>query len=503
MAFSDSKIPNWAPSSVVAQAVVGILALFILQTLYRVVTNPLSSIPGPFWSRWTNLPVKLRLLSGSKATYVHSLHERYGPVVRLGPREVDVSDVGAVREVHKARSGFLKDPGYYVGGGVRSVFSALDPVFHAQRRRALGPCFAEAQLETLEPTIVERARLTIAKLGDEMATTGCTDILHWWTLFAMDVISEMCFGESFHMLEVGKKNQYAEDIAEMGSLLPLRGAFPWLIWLAGYVPFFPYFKNVGATRQRVVEYGAARAAQYMRLVETNDSAVRKTLFSSLVAKGGGGQRGSPEQQLSQLDITIESQSYITAGTDTTAITLTYLIYAVLRHDAVRARLLGELQSLPDGFTHRDLRALPYLNLVLEETLRLYGASQGALPRVVPPEGAVLAGYAVPPGVVVSTQNYSLHRDGGAYPDAEKFDPSRWESPSPEAKNAFMPFGIGPRNCIGLNLARMELRLCTALFFRAFPDVRLSSKYGMSDADMRPQINFLVMPAGHRCLVELP
>lgn len=57
-------------------------------------------------------------------------------------------------------------------------------------------------------------------------------------------------------------------------------------------------------------------------------------------------------------------------------------------------------------------------------------------------------------------------------------------------------------CIGLNLARMELRLCTALFFRAFPTAKLSTKFGMSDSEMEPQINFLVMPKGHRCLIEV-
>lgn len=194
--------------------------------LYRS-TNSLSSIPGPLWSTWTDLPVRLQLLYGVKAKYVHSLHEKYGereerhekplrcrykliflshigPVVRIGPSEVDISDVSAVREIHAARSGFLKHPGFYIGGNVRSVFSALEPSFHAQRRRLLGPCFADSALGVLEPTVVERARLCISKMGEDVRSQGHTDILHWWTLFAMDVISEMCFGESFHMLEVGK-----------------------------------------------------------------------------------------------------------------------------------------------------------------------------------------------------------------------------------------------------------------------------------------------------------
>ncbi|KAI4866801.1 cytochrome P450 [Hypoxylon rubiginosum] len=475
--------------------ILGLVGLFLLRSIYTAISSPLSSIPGPLLSRWTDLHVRIKLLSGSKARYVHSLHEKYGPIVRLGPNDVDISDVNGAREIHKVRSKYLKDPGFYVGGNVRSLFSALDPAFHAQRKRTIDRCFAEASMVDFEPAVVEKAHLAISQMQQDMDSKGCTDILLWWTLFAMDVIGDLCFGESFHMLEVGKKNQYAEDIAEMGSLLPLRGAFPSLIWLAGYTPFFPRFKNVGITRQRIVAYGIKRTEKYLQLVE--DGGARRTLFSSLIKKGS-----AQNAELSQQDLTIESQSYITAGTDTTAITLTYLIYAVSQDKGIHDKLMQELKALPGDFNHRHIRDLPYLNRVIEETLRLYGAASGALPRVVPKEGGTLVGHYIPGGAVVSTQCYTIHRDPKIFPDPEKFDPSRWENPSNEAKNAFMPFGLGPRTCIGLNLARMELRLCTALFFRAFPTAKLSTKFGMSDSEMEPQINFLVMPKGHRCLIEV-
>ncbi|KAI0161033.1 cytochrome P450 [Hypoxylon sp. FL1284] len=478
-----------------AKLILSLVGLFLLRATYTAIRSPLSAVPGPLLSRWTDLHVRIKLLSGSKARYVHSLHEKYGPIVRLGPNEVDVSDVNGAREIHKVRSKYIKDPGFYVGGKVRSLFSAIDPAFHAQRKRTLDRCFAEASMADFEPAVFEKAHLVISQMQQDIKSKGCTDILLWWTLFAMDVIGDLCFGESFHMLEAGKKNQYATDIAEMGALLPLRGAFPSLIWLAGYTPFFPRFKNVGIIRQRIVQYGIGRTARYMQLVE--DGGARRTLFSSLINKGN-----LKNAELSQQDLTNESQSYITAGTDTTAITLTYLIYSVSQDTGIHRKLMQELNTLPSDFNHRHLRDLPYLNRVIDETLRLYGAASGALPRVVPKEGDTLVGHYIPGGAIVSTQSYTIHRDTKIFPNPEKFDPSRWENPSNEAKNAFMPFGLGPRTCIGLNLARMELRLCTALFFRAFPTARLSSKFGMSDSEMEPQINFLVVPKGHRCLIEV-
>lgn len=336
--------------------------------------------------------------------------------MRVGPRQVDISDPAVAREIHSARSRLLKDPNFYFVGNdmkaLRSVFSAIDPAFHAQRRRMLGPCFSEATMGSLEPTVLERARLVVARMGQDMRSHGSTDIMKWWTLFAMDVISELCFGESFRMVEVGEKTEYARDIAEMGAMLPLRGAFPTLILLAKYLPssLFPFFHNVALSRQRVVAYSNDRMQRYLELADENPSAVKRTLFASLLKDGTKG------MGLSDRDITVESQSYITAGTDTTAVTMTYFVYAVCSNEPIRAKLIKELETLPADFTHRHVRDLPYLNCVLEETLRLWGATQGAMPRVVPPEGVTLGGYRLPRGVIVSTQNYSLHRDEEAFPD---------------------------------------------------------------------------------------
>lgn len=98
-----------------------------------------------------------------------------------------------------------------------------------------------------------------------------------------------------------------------------------------------------------------------------------------------------------------------------------------------------------------------------------------------------------------------------------FDPSRWENPSKEMKNMFMPFGGGSRSkftsqnigilanksgvCIGIHLAWMELLLATALFFRTFPNASISKKDGMCDQDMEAKMFVLVSPKGRRCLIE--
>lgn len=138
------------------------------------------------------------------------------------------------------------------------------------------------------------------------------------------------------------------------------------------------------------------------------------IFSKMVAE-----KEREAQALSDYQLAYEAGGLIVAGSGTTAVSLTYLVWAVLSQPAVQARLESELEKLPAGFSDSDLEALPYLAAVIEETLRLYGAAPGALPRVVPEGGAKLAGYFIPQGIIVSTQAYTYHRDPEAYPEPEK------------------------------------------------------------------------------------
>lgn len=126
----------------------------------------------------------------------------------------------------------------------------------------------------------------------------------------------------------------------------------------------------------------------------------KTFFTDLI---------SEKADLSDDSLAREATNQIAAGTDTTAVTLTFLVWVLLKRPDVKAKLSEELDSLPVGWTTKDLEALPYLNCVIEETLRLYNPAPSTLPRVVPKGGRELGGYFVPEGTVVGTMTYSLHR----------------------------------------------------------------------------------------------
>jgi cytochrome P450 len=137
---------------------------------------------------------------------------------------------------------------------------------------------------------------------------------------------------------------------------------------------------------------------------------RKNIFANIL------QQAEKEEILDDEDMTIEAHGLIIAGSDTTAITLTYLIWAVSSRPTLMEQLQEEVSALPTGFVDAELEKLPLLNAVIEETLRLYGAVPGSLPRMVPPSGTTLGGYYCPAGTTVTTQSYSTHRQSNAFPN---------------------------------------------------------------------------------------
>jgi cytochrome P450 len=114
--------------------------------------------------------------------------------------------------------------------------------------------------------------------------------------------------------------------------------------------------------------------------------------------------------LSDEIIVKEGKAFIIAGTDTTAVTIAYLIWTVLKHPEVRARLQEEVESLVGEFSVADIQKLSYLQLVINESLRLYGSVSGSLPRAIPKGGSQIGGYFIPEGTTVTAQSFTLHRN---------------------------------------------------------------------------------------------
>lgn len=203
------------------------------------------------------------------------------------------------------------------------------------------------------------------------------------------------------------------DLESLSTFEAIKISFPWIIDLTTRIRI-PGLSGAVEVVKRVEDYAHQSIQRYEKIF--NDPEKANTIKPTLLTKLFDFEKSG----LSRDQIQKEAQIYIVAGSDTTANTLTYLVHALSSeaHSDVRDKLLSELSNLSEDVSDRDLRELPYLNHVINETLRLFGPIPSGLPRAVPAEGATLSGNFIPGGTAVSSQSYSLQRNPNVFPDPD-------------------------------------------------------------------------------------
>jgi cytochrome P450 len=169
---------------------------------------PLRHIPGPWYTNITRLPLKLSIITGQRMYYIDRLHKQYGPMVRISPTEVSVSSPAAYKEIHRINTPFVKSAWYekFTQSSTLTMFAMRDPKVHAQRRKVFARPFSKSEMRrNWEKGIAGMARLAVRRIkGECEGEKGRADVYKWWTFLATDVSAHVNFGESFHMLELGK-----------------------------------------------------------------------------------------------------------------------------------------------------------------------------------------------------------------------------------------------------------------------------------------------------------
>uniref|UniRef100_A0A914WYR2 Uncharacterized protein n=1 Tax=Plectus sambesii TaxID=2011161 RepID=A0A914WYR2_9BILA len=175
-------------------------------------------------------------------------------------------------------------------------------------------------------------------------------------------------------------------------------------------------------------------------------------------------------KLTELETMSQSFLFLIAGYETTATTLHFALYLLALHPEIQDRVVDEINTVvgeAKEISYDHIGKLTYLEQVISETLRMFPPAP-RIDRACTKETTV-NGVTIPKGCIVSIPVWVIHHDPEIYPDPETFDPERF---SPEEKASrdpltFLPFGYGPRNCIGMRFAQLELRMALAYLLKNF------------------------------------
>ncbi|KAI1146446.1 cytochrome P450 [Nemania diffusa] len=462
----------------------GALAYSVLRAIYSIYFHPLSKLPGPrSWSA-SRLPFIYSLLNGTIVHDIQRLHQIYGPILRIAPDEVTFARADAWTDIFPLRSDrFLKDPVWWKRqpNNPDSLISAIDPDTHTRMRKALAPGFTTRALIAQESILQSYVNLLIKRLAEQATKQreidgDGFDIAPWFNFVTFDIFGDLGFGESFDCLQNSRYHPWISllfNSVKAASFVAAARFYPLIeLLLMKCIP--PSLKKM-------------QRDHYLQIVNKierrlNFELERPDIMSHIIA-------GRDNEAFSREETNATFMVLTTAGSETTATvlggTLNYLVLNPDKMQTLASEIRGRFDSY-EQITLEALRSLPYLNAVISEGLRLCPPIPWILPRRVPHAGDTVCGVWLPGGTRVSIQVYTMNRDPNCFHLASSFTPERWlpnQTKNPDSpffhdqRNAFQPFSVGPRSCMGQNLALAEMRLVLAKLlwkfdFRAVPGQEL-------------------------------
>lgn len=334
----------------------------------------------------------------------------------------------------------------FLGDGLLTI----DGDLHKQHRHLLLPAFHHKRVESYRDMMA----LYTQRLLDSWEAGQQVDILREMQRLTLSIVSKTLFN-----VEI---SEHTEELGKAFTTALSRGNDYWVWWnipfLRWNLPFTPYGRLYRAKAMIDCFVSEIIAERRANPQDTGD------IVSMLLAGRDEDGNGLSDRQVRDHVMTI-----LLAGHETTANALTWALYLLSRHKAVREKLLNELSAVLAGCapTIEDMARLPYLEMVINETLRLYPPAWILLRRAM--ESVEIDGTHVSAGDVVWLSQWVMHRMPEYFPDPEAFVPERFD-PQQGMKHpqfAFFPFGGGSRHCLGMTFANMEARIVLAMLLQRY------------------------------------
>lgn len=429
-----------------AYLLVGIVAARAFFLVYSNLTSPLRDVPGPFWARFTRFWYFQSVWSGQFHRTNIALHKRYAKpgedharVVRLGPHMYSIAE--PAKNVYGIGSKMPKSKWYegwkHPSPDRWTLFPDQNMKRHAETRKKFQGLYSLSSLVTYEQYVNQCSAVFMDRLDELAHRRETINMAHWFGCCAFDVIGDITYSKRFGFLDEGK------DVA--GTMKALDKAMVYGTLIGIYHWFHPFMYKVmekipgsgAAARNYIMKFAQGRVAQR----EVQRAVWRKE------GRGVEGQEDAPRDFLDRImdmrdegtkDVTnyhifMLGLSNIIAGSDTTAISLSSVLYHLIRCPDALDRLRQEIQAMKElGKSRKGLvefktsQEMEYLQACIKEALRLHPAVGLPLWRVVPEGGAEICGRFFPAGSEVGINAWVGHHDKDVWgEDADQFRPERW------------------------------------------------------------------------------
>lgn len=319
-----------------------------------------------------------------------------------------------------------------------------------RQRRVVQPYFHRQQMAALTSLMIETIAETLDSWQGAADSGKPFNLSAGYSGMAMRVVARTLFGQGLPAAEVERVGALIAHIADYLPLGILGRALP---------PWAP-IPGAGRYRRKLRELDAM--VHKIIAGERGSAAPSGSLLARMVAETGDG-------GLTDGELRDEVMTFLLAGADPTSLALSWASHFLIEHPEVASQVEAEVDAVLGRRAplFADAAALSYTRMVIQESLRLRPPDWW-LPRSAAAEDEI-DGFRIPAGTMVVLMLYGIHHNPTVWPDPERFRPERFarEEVAQRHKHAWIPFGAGPRACMGREFALIEAQLALAMLLQRF------------------------------------
>ncbi|XP_039700093.1 cytochrome P450 3A12 isoform X1 [Pteropus medius] len=352
-------------------------------------------------------------------------------------------------------------------GVMKNALSVAEDENWKRMRTLLSPTFTSGKLKEMFPILSHYGDVLVRNLRKEAEKGKPVSLKDIFGAYSMDVITSTSFGVNIDSLN-NPQDPFVENIKKLMRFSFLDPLILSTILFPFLTPVFEAL-NIFIFPKKVIDF-FTKSVQRMKESRLHDKQKHRVDFLQLMINSQNSEETDSHKAMSDLELVAQSIIFIFAGYETTSTTLSFLMYILATHPDIQQKVQEEIDAtLPNKVlpTYDALTQMEYLDMVLNESLRLYPVV-GRIERMCKKDVEV-NGVFIPKGTQVIVPSFVLHRDSALWPEPEEFRPERFSKKNKDSINPYiyLPFGTGPRNCIGMRFAMMNMKLAVVRVLQNF------------------------------------